>query len=73
MNYLMTKIVCVYNVNYEKELTLYKVYDAEIIEQRVYSIFKCDDGVGRNFIKGRFITLAEYREQQLNSILDGMD
>ena len=70
------KIVCVYNANYEKKLTIGKIYDAEYINPtegyNAYSIFKCDDGVGRNFIKGRFITLAEYREKQLNSILDGM-
>ncbi len=64
------KIVCIDNKGIENQLTLNKKYD--IIPDNVdslYHISKNDLGYLDWYGKSRFISLENYREGQLNSLL----
>jgi hypothetical protein len=67
----MIKVVCIFNKGGNNEtlpcLTIGKIYDAE--EGREYYWLTSDDNVTYNYDKKFFITLAEYRDNQINSIL----
>jgi hypothetical protein len=77
------KVICINNKNLNLKLTLYKTYDAEYIhEQRSYDWgnapilewhwYKITDDLGRKekYNIDRFITLAEWRNRQIDSILN---
>lgn len=66
------KIVCVYNKNYEDERTLYKVYDSlEKLDIKDGQWWFYNDlrHISRAWYK-HFMPLAEWREQQINLILN---
>lgn len=50
-------------------LTIGKVYETSGGPAAQYTI-TCDDGVIRDYSVGRFVTLEEWREKQLNKILE---
>jgi hypothetical protein len=76
----MIKVVCIKNAFSNVSLTVNKVYDAELVEYQwgefylirndegllmEYSIKKCNF-----YFYDYFITLAEWREKQIKSIID---
>ena len=73
------KVIYIRKETYDEgrfNLTLDKVYDAidmevqdNVIKTKHYNI-KCDNGLRANYRKQYFITLAEFRESRINSILD---
>jgi hypothetical protein len=72
----MIKVFCIDNQYYEDMLDIGKIYDAELVSNR-YSTCKqytiSDNGIEFYLCRERFITLAEWRNNQINSILDGND
>jgi hypothetical protein len=61
------------NNRFPSKLTIGKSYDV-ISEARPDGVYKyylvlCDDGVERNILEKKFITLEVHREQMLNEIL----
>jgi hypothetical protein len=61
------------NNRFPSKLTIGKSYDV-ISESRpdgvyTYYLVLCDDGVERNILEKKFITLEVHREQMLNKIL----
>ena len=76
----MIKVICINNEHERRKwsypallkcLLLNEVYDAEIVVQfhKCYRIFKNNLPIGF-FNMDRFITMAEFREQRINSILN---
>ena len=68
---MITKMVCIdgYKV---PNITLGKTYDIDISDIRHELYYFIDDsGYKGSYLISRFISLAEWREQQINSILDG--
>ena len=70
------KVVCIdVNVKNQNEghLTLNNVYDAENIPYNYFAdsyYILCNDGEVRPKLSNRFVTLAEYRDIQLNNLLN---
>ena len=65
-------IVCIDNFEVEGYLTIGKIYKASrniTLARWVYRLMD-DKGITFGYNCIRFITLAEYREQQINSILN---
>ena len=64
------KVVCIKNIGPHVDITIDKVYD--VIEQRdqidTYYI-RNDKGQVYGYIKTRFITLEEFRENKIKEIL----
>lgn len=68
------KLICVNNKLgpvFEKigVLTLNKMYETSGGPPAQYHIL-CDDNVFRDFSQSRFLTLEEYRDNQINTILE---
>jgi hypothetical protein len=67
----MIKVVCIDNHSYEDMLDIGKIYDAKLVidnyPHKQYTISGCGQ---QYFLTRRFITLAEWRDRQINSILD---
>lgn len=75
----MVKVICINNSSLSsiKELTLNKVYDAEIItgvvsslgETKYYRIINDNGNIG-DYFTDRFKLLSDWREKQMKSILN---
>jgi hypothetical protein len=68
----MIKIVCIDNKNQsDLGLTIGKIYDCPLEQWKSGGDlqFTTDNGIGFYLWRGRFITLAEWREQQIDKIL----
>ena len=67
----MIKVVCIDNSGAEEYLTPYKIYLTYSMDSYTFMWIRKDDkGISNGFRYDRFITLAEYREQRINSILN---
>ena len=64
----MIKIICVNNKWYESSLTINNIYEGES-DGFFYKIIN-EHGNYYYYHKHRFITLAEFREQRINKILN---
>ena len=69
----MIKVVCIQNTFSGVSLTLNNVYDAELApycEWGEFYIIRNDEGCLIEYHTGRFMPLAEWREQQIKIVLD---
>ena len=64
----MIKVICVNNNGYSSELIINKIYKAKK-HKDYWRIYNNDVHIG-DFMDHRFITLAEFREQRINKILN---
>ena len=64
----MIKVVCVDTYN-TKELTMYKIYDADKIDN-VSLIIINDNGNQLEYSKHRFEKLSDFRNKVINKILE---
>lgn len=62
------KIVCIDNSNRGFGITLYKIYDVVRESNWHFSIIN-DVGENYDYLKNRFKTLEEIREERINTIL----
>ena len=68
----MIKVICIDSKSRKNELTINKIYEGKLTEGTSNKFFRIinDNGDRRNYYAHRFITLAEFREQRINSILN---
>ena len=73
------KVICIndgpYAVNtpghHDSYLTLYKEYKViSIFQDRAIEVI-CDNGIYLSYNISRFISIAEWREKQIKSVIDG--
>jgi hypothetical protein len=69
------EVVCINNslneIENKIDLTIGKIYNAEICKNLKYYYILIDDlGVSSIYLIDRFITLAEFRNQRINEILE---
>ena len=70
----MIKVICINIFSVTNELTLNKVYDAEVLlinggHHKYYRVIN-DNGIRCDYFGNRFKLLSEWREQQIKSVLD---
>ncbi len=72
----MIKVVCIDNsrtISWDSDmgLTINKLYDAKLIEWGDFYTIRNDEGNLMVYSTKRFILLADWREKQIKSIIDG--
>ena len=65
------KLICIDNDDGRYSLTLNNIYEGATVTNIASNTYLItdDDGIQRLFLKTRFITLTEWRQQQIDKIL----